>query len=405
MKRFVIILITCALLCSCNKENAVVGTDIPYNPELLNSATKSSLVSGSNLFSYKLLHSLLEQLGEKDTESLLISPLSCAMELAAWTESGNIDNEKILSMLGFSEGGREELRDYCHSVMYDIPSLSQTTKCIMGNLLVVDSDQTETTKEFQSNAAKYYDTEVASLPFNKPDNVVQYINSWAEKKTNGIIDGVVFKRDVENAAVYILSNVLYFNGAWTYPFYKNNTSKSDFTLENGKTTSVKMMKRNDFESDVKFPFGIGPCYSRLSLPYGNQAFHMDIFLPEEGYTVLDVTEYLAKNGRNEGYFSMTHPLEIQIPKFNIKNSLPLNDALNTLGGDAFAKTPFTISQIASMTIDENGTEAAAVTIQGMVGSPRPQPEPEPIRFIADHPFVFTISAGGIVLFAGVYKGD
>ena len=400
MKRFVIILITCALLCSCNKENAVVGTDIPYQGQLiLNTATKSSLASSSNHFSFELLHCLLEQRGEEDTESLLISPLSCAVELGVLAESGNFDEEKILTMLGFNTVSRDEICDYCHAVMYEIPALSQTTKYKMGNLLVVNSNEMEVTKDFQSNATEYYDTEVASLPFNKPDNVASFINKWAKQKTNGIITNVVKPLLISKDDYYLLSNALYFNGAWTYPFDKNNTSKSTFTLENGKRVSVNMMKLNDCVNinglnSIRW----NTCYSTISLPYGNHAFNMTNFLPNEGYTVLDVSEYLSRNGMI-GEHGGAAPLQIQIPKFSINGSTDLKEAINTLSDNALPQS-MTLYQVISMTNDEKGTEAAVVTQTGRLSAPA-----FPEEFIADHPFVFTISAGGIVLFAGVYKGD
>ena len=66
-----------------------------------------------------------------------------------------------------------------------------------------------------------------------------------------------------------------------------------------------------------------------------------------------------------------------------------------------------VFQKAKIKLDEEGTEAAAVTVvqvDGCTAIPNP---PEPKRFIADHPFLYVITevSTGAVIFAGCYAGD
>ena len=64
---------------------------------------------------------------------------------------------------------------------------------------------------------------------------------------------------------------------------------------------------------------------------------------------------------------------------------------------------------ANITVNESGTEAAAVTVIEMrYGSAGPsQGEPPTIIFTADHPFLYTITenSSGAILFTGVYTGN
>ena len=55
-------------------------------------------------------------------------------------------------------------------------------------------------------------------------------------------------------------------------------------------------------------------------------------------------------------------------------------------------------------VDENGTEAAAVTAIAAVGGSAFTERPEPIAFKADHPFTYFIrdDAAGEILFLGQY---
>ena len=72
--------------------------------------------------------------------------------------------------------------------------------------------------------------------------------------------------------------------------------------------------------------------------------------------------------------------------------------------------PTSISRVihkANITVDEAGSEAAAVTVIEMkVGAALPPQETPTINFTADHPFLYTISeaTSGVILFTGVYTG-
>ena len=73
------------------------------------------------------------------------------------------------------------------------------------------------------------------------------------------------------------------------------------------------------------------------------------------------------------------------------------------------KDNFNISKIvqtARIKVDENGSEAAAVT-HGILTSNGNEPEIKPVSFHANHPFIYIISERdhGIILFIGHYEGD
>ena len=96
--------------------------------------------------------------------------------------------------------------------------------------------------------------------------------------------------------------------------------------------------------------------------------------------------------------------------------MALLDVLSGMGiprypydGIIASKVDLAISQVtqkAYIRVDESGTEAAAVTIIGMLGAGLVTPPP-PVTFTADHSFLYTISetTSGVILFIGVYDGD
>jgi serpin B len=65
-----------------------------------------------------------------------------------------------------------------------------------------------------------------------------------------------------------------------------------------------------------------------------------------------------------------------------------------------------VIQKARISVTEWGTEAAAVTVVGMMESSAYNPEP-PVDFICNHPFAYLIAekTSGTILFAGAYCGN
>ena len=116
-----------------------------------------------------------------------------------------------------------------------------------------------------------------------------------------------------------------------------------------------------------------------------------------------------------------------MPKFQVEDRYELNDALKALGlekafqaGEAQFDRMFDVNQDlmdfyigkviqkARISVDEWGTEAAAVTVVGMEAtSPGPGEEPKRVYLHFARPFVFLIAerTSGTILFEGVYTGE
>jgi serpin B len=159
----------------------------------------------------------------------------------------------------------------------------------------------------------------------------------------------------------------------------------------------------------------GPGYEVVDLPYGGGAFSMTIVLPAEGRDVDSVVAGLTPevwggivDGLRDG------DAIVSMPKFQLAWGDTLNDALTALGmGMAFIPGEADLSGIAGdpgslyisfvqqntfVDVNEEGTEAAAVTVVGVAVTAMPQ-----VREIrVDRPFVFLIRErfSGTILFVG-----
>ena len=163
------------------------------------------------------------------------------------------------------------------------------------------------------------------------------------------------------------------------------------------------------------PVARGEGYRCASL-YLKDGGEMTFYLPDEGVTVEELLQ--RKNILSELLPVNAEEVRVNwsVPKFDIRASLELNDALQALGvTDAFdaVKADFSplteqaayvesVNQAARVRIDEEGVEAAAYTEvkEGGAAPPRELPEEE---MDLDRPFLFAIWKDGAPLFIGAVQ--
>lgn len=207
-------------------------------------------------------------------------------------------------------------------------------------------------------------------------------------------------------AVYLL-NALYFKSQWKDPFQKSETTEKVFTRESGKTAKVKMMKKEATLSYVE-----SDSYQMVMIPYGNEVFSMYVFLPKAGHTVAEITGSLKKEGLDPVFRNMhAFRVDLWIPRFETEFGMDVTGLLSAMGlpslYTAMAEGPLNLDfivQKAAIKVNEEGTEAAAVSMAGAKGGFFPQGSAD---FHADHPFLYLIchSQSSAILFAGRYGGE
>jgi serine protease inhibitor len=263
-------------------------------------------------------------------------------------------------------------------------------------------------KQFAADCDKYYNAPVTTLDFGRPDAVTT-INDWVSKNTNGRIEKIV--SELRSDEFLVLVNAIYFKGTWTKEFDPKLTSPREFRLASG-SAQRRMMNRED-----RFRYKEDDAMQAVVLPYGDGRLNLYIFLPRDkdglGRLVKatgpgDFAALFAGFAEKKG--------TVVMPKFKIEFEQSLNAALKQLGmGVAFTPAadfskmvmpPFTaaISDVLHKTfveVNEEGTEAAAVTGVKMMMTAMPRPE-DKFSFVCDHPFLCAIrdDVTGSVLFLG-----
>ena len=365
-------------------------------------------VENGNTFAYKLLQKVEEQ----EAGSFTLSPLSLNLAFGLLIEAAEEGDalDEVCEVLGFKDGGREEIRQYCTTMLSRLPEMDKLSKVLMSNLVITNSRFGKTNPAFEKAAVDFYGALVRNMSFRPKQEVVRFVNDWAYEHTEKMIREVLGEDDVQDATTAVLANALYFNGNWTSRFKKEDTSKEIFKPESGKSKKVEMMKQKE-----QFSIGETEKATVLRLPYGNKAYAMNVFLPKGGSTVREVIDELAKGTHK--IVAELGEVDVWLPKFSNRRRIELETILRGMGMngafDAGWLKPFDnpalsqvdkVFQVTSIDVSESGTEAAAVTvITGKLTSV----SPESFVFHADHPFLYTITEAstGVILFAGVYRGE
>ncbi|KAL3617806.1 hypothetical protein CASFOL_038127 [Castilleja foliolosa] len=247
---------------------------------------------------------------------------------------------------------------------------------------------------------------------SKSADVRREANTWAEKKTSGLIKDLLPSGSVDSSTRVILANAVYFKGAWKQKFDPSLTKDHDFFLLNGRSARVPFMTSYKMQHISSFDD-----FKVLSLPYkqgkDKRRFSMHFYLPnaKDGLPAL-VERVSSTSGFIKDHLprKMVKVGDFRIPKFKINFGFEASKALTGLG----LVMPFSCSEMVDSSVNvkriyhksfievnEEGTEAAAASAgRGVLcGALR---EEDPIDFVADHPFLFVVreDMAGVVLFVG-----
>jgi serine protease inhibitor len=370
---------------------------------------EKQLVKNNNTFALNLFRKVREsQLSTPNPNpSTILSPLSITYALGMMNNgAAGQTQQEINEVLGFGDAGVDAINAFCRKLLTEAPTLDETTVAEIANTIFVNSGKGyELQQGFIDKANAFYDAQPQALNFYEEKQTIDIINGWANDHTHGMIPEVLNEDSFKpNAASYLL-NAIYFKGAWTNKFDKEYTQEEPF---NGGQT-VPMMRQWEYLKYIE-----NDLYQAVRLPYGNEAYRMTVFLPREGKTIDDVLSQMASLNIEFSYG--TENVDLKLPRLQTSTSLPLVDIMKELGMTRafdeltaefpyFGNRPVHISnmfQKAAIDLNEEGTEAAAVTVieeTESIGG-------HTFTFHANRPFFYTISeqSTGVIFFIGQYTG-
>ena len=240
------------------------------------------------------------------------------------------------------------------------------------------------------------------------EETMNEINDWVNEKTHGLIPSIL-DEPMDPGIRMTLLNAVYFKAAWVNAFEKELTDKQIFHGKEGDT-SVDMMHQQDH-----FEYAENDEYQMIRLPY-HGGCEMTVYLPKDSTAADKWSEkdYLYQLGLEADKQEWDRrEVSLSMPKFEMEYGNELKDILKELGlegifdgciYDRLTDEEMVVGSIYHKTAiknDENGTEAAAVTMMTMEAMAL-LPEDDIVEMNMDHPFYFTISntETGLKLFEG-----
>ncbi len=408
MKKLFTLLAVGIIISGCSDS----GTDSSNPPNIQNYSQSDNLANivGENLTSANLrfaLESFQKLIDlEPSNSNIFFSPLSLSIALAM-TYNG-AQSETHVAMRNTLEFQDMDLAEVNRHFSYLIQSLEncddQATLELANSIWIHDTFPVK--PDFIQRNQDHYFSEVATLNFGAPE-AVDIINGWIEEHTNGRITEMITYIDPRE--VMFLINALHFLADWTYQFDEGNTTEGRFNLLDGTDKEVAMMKN----SGSIYTFYEDDNFAAVRMPYGRDVLAMYVFLPRPDYHIdefintLDAADYDTWINA----FQRNNTTILKLPQFQLDYKIILNDVLSAMGiaFESYANFhgindgPLWISRVIQKTfiyVNEEGTEAAAATLVGMMSGVGPSP---PINsFIVNRPFFFVIQDDrtGTILFMG-----
>jgi serpin B len=258
--------------------------------------------------------------------------------------------------------------------------------------------------------AENYGAGLRTLDFiNQAEQSRLAINDWVSDQTNGRIKDLIPEGTINEFTRLVLTNAIYFNAAWKYPFQKQATTNGPFYLLDGDQVTVPMMEQTE-----SFGYASGDGYQAIELPYDGDELSMVVLLPtSDNFGAFEAALQARQVDDIIGNLT-TARVTLRVPRFEFESEFGLKDTLAEMGmPDAFSpaeadfsgmtgdRTTFIWDVIhkAFVSVDEAGTEAAAATEVHMKDSAILEPD---VEVTLDHPFIFLIRdiQTGTILFVG-----
>ena len=399
--------ITAATVCtilmavSCNTSTVAPTPDTPGELRI-----SASFANQTTQFAFDLAKEVNAEEGQ--AKNVFISPLSLHTALGMILNGANGQTaQEIQKTLHLDAQTLAEANATYNNLMTNLPKADPKVTLTLANS-VWYQNTFSVENSFHDLLKQTFNAEVSAQDFTNPATV-STINKWASQKTNGKIPKVIDQIQPDN--VMFLLNALYFKGDWQTRFDAAKTIDSPFRLVMDAATNVRMMRLN---SQLNRAFRT--TYTAFELPYGaartdGPGYVMTVLLPAESTTADAVINNMNSTEWAQLQKDMAPGmLDIGLPKFTLSYEINLNKALTTMGmPTAFTdRADFTkinsqggltlsfMKQNTFVAVDEQGTEAAAVTTGGVSTTSVPLPT------LCNRPFVFVIheKSTGTVLFVG-----
>jgi serpin B len=369
------------------------------------------LVNGNSDFAFALYQAL-----NKEDDNIFYSPYSMSLALAMTYAGARGETEQQMADTLHFILPQDRLHPAFNSLDLELSQRGEGAQGKDGEgfrLNIINAIWGQKDYEFLTTfldtLAENYGAGLRLLNFiSAPEESRLTINNWVSDQTEGRIEDLIPQGLINDLTRLVLTNAIYFNAAWQYPFSEDMTGDGPFYLLDGGEVTVPMMRQTE-----SFGYAEGEGYQAVELPYDGGELSMVILLPQP-----DQFEAFEGSLDTQRVDPILKALELKqvaltMPQFEFESSFSLKETLATMGmpiafsgsadfsGMTGNRDLFIADVVhkAFVSVDEAGTEAAAATAVVMELTAAPE---TPVEVTIDHPFIFLIRdiETGTILFVG-----
>ncbi len=243
-----------------------------------------------------------------------------------------------------------------------------------------------------------------------PEAARQAVNSWVSDRTSGRIGELLDQGTLSRDTVLSLVNALLVTAPWRTPF-RVDATPAPFAVVDGGQVGVRYLRATCWCAHEA-----GESWRSVTIAYRGGGLAMTVVLPHSG-VFNEVRSALPEvlTARQSSGTPAGGMVALALPGFAVRTRLSLVEYLRRAGvTDVFDPAAVDLSGIAGdpgdlvatelahqavITVDENGTEAAAATAMSTSATGAPV---DPVRIVIDRSFLFAVhdTRTGAPLFLG-----
>lgn len=237
--------------------------------------------------------------------------------------------------------------------------------------------------KYQSAANQYYGATTQKIDFRNAPAAISTINKWVNRATSGKIREILSGSFSTDTSMVIASS-LYFKATWQNEFIPKVTRPKDFYPDGKNRPSIKVDMMSLIQC-LPYIYDKSLGFKMIGLPYSDNATTMYVMLPEDSSRakIRDLQNRLSATQIDSMITKMNlRTATVSFPRMQLESSTNLEKSFRKLGvksifniqssdlgmmlnPNARGKTRLFVSQIShkvNLSVDEKGTEGAAVTM-------------------------------------------
>ena len=388
------------------EENRIVYAQSDLGRDLepqVNDQVVEELSQGNNAFAIEFYKQIIDS-----DQNLIYSPLSLSLALSMTAAGAEASTEgEMLQALNLDRL-EADLHPAFNALLLALDMSQETVPNEFDGdefqFNIANSIWTQSGAEFEKvfldTLAQNYGAGIYSVDYSSaPEAAREAINEWVAEETEDKISDLIPEGAIDPLTRLVLANAIYFNGSWLHPFEEEDTNEAPFTTVDGSQLTVEMMHL----PQERLQYMRGENFQVVRLPYLSRDFSMLVLVPDLG--AFDTVEkQLDASWLDDALSNLAViPVDLKMPKFDFESMVDASVPLKELGmKNAFDPVMADFSGMsrvmdlfitevlhkATITVDEQGTEAAAATAV-LMGVTSIQPD-EPVSLVIDRPFLFFI---------------